>query len=225
VQFLRHFRNILLALLDTLDKFVTVNAAFYPFPWKKRDGQLSGVGFSLGVDQSLGSQVTFDDGEAVGEYAIDQHGWNAAVHYRAPLSPYFTIDGEVGYGRQSYLINDAPMTFEVPNTAYHYLHAGAHLDLSITDRASVGFGGKYFHVLDAGDLTSVDWYGPGRSSGIGIDGHFVVPLPARMFVRGDLSYTRFKTQFDGVGVITEEEGVYEAKDSNVSGSVKIGIQF
>ena len=58
----------------------------------------------------------------------------------------------------------------------------------------------------------------------GID-HFVVPLPARMFVRGELSYTRFKTSFDGVGQITDEEGVYEAVDSTVQGSVKIGIQF
>jgi hypothetical protein len=207
------------------DKFLAVSAAVYPFPWKKRDGQLSGVGFSFAIDQSIGSTVTFDDSETVGEYAIDQHGWNAAVHYRAPLSPYVTIDGEVGYGRRSYLLNDAPMSFEVPDTSYHFLHAGAHLDLSITGRASVGFGGRYFHVLDSGDLSSVEWYGPGRTSGLGIDGHFVVPLPAKMFVKGELAYTRFATSFDGVGVITEEEGVYEAKDSTVSGSVKVGIEF
>ena len=46
-----------------------------------------------------------------------------------------------------------------------------------------------------------------------------------MFVKGELAWTRFKTQFDGVGVITEEEGVYEAKDSTISGSVKVGISF
>jgi len=207
------------------DKSIGVDAAFYPFPWKRTDGQLSGIGFSFGVDQSLGSTVTFDDLETVGEYAIDQHGWNAAVHYRAPLSSYFTIDGEVGYGNRTYNIDDAPETFEVPNTAYHYLHGGAHLDMTVTDRASIGFGGNYFHVLDSGDLSSVDWYGPGSTGGFKIDGNFIVPLPARMFVRGELAFTRFKTSFDGVGQITEDEGVYDAVDSTVAANVKVGIEF
>ncbi len=207
------------------DKQIGVSAAIYPFPWRKKDGVLSGPGVSFAVDQSVGSTVTFDDLDTVGDYSINRHGWNGAFHYRAPLGSYFTIDGEVGYGSQTYLIEDAPATFEVPDTSYHYLHAGGHLDMAITDRASVGFGGKYFHVLDSGDLSSVDWYGPGRTSGFALDGNFVVPLPARMYVRGELSYTRFKTTFDGVGEITEAEGVYEAVDSTVAGSVKIGIQF
>ncbi len=206
-------------------KSVGVDAAFYPFPRHKRDGKLQGFGISFGVSQSLGNRVTFDDGEEVGEYSIDQHGWNAAVHYAAPLGDHFSIDGEVGYSRQTYNLDDAPETFEVPNTSYHALHIGTHVDLSITDRASVGFGGKYFHVLESGDLSSVEWYGPGSTSGLSVDGNFVVPLPARMYVRGELSYTRLKTSFDGVGVITEDEGVYEAVDSNVGINVKVGIEF
>jgi hypothetical protein len=79
--------------------------------------------------------------------------------------------------------------------------------------------------MDSGDLTSTEWYGPGRTSGFGVDGNFVVPLPARMYVRGELTFTRFKTSFDGVGLITEQEGVYDAVDSQVAGNVKIGIQF
>lgn len=206
-------------------KQLGVEAAFYPFPSKKRDGVLSGVGFSFGVSQSLGSTVTFDDGEEVGDYNIDQHALHAAVHYRAPLGEHFAIDGEVGYGRQTYNIDDAPSTFEVPNTSYHYLHAGTHLDLAVTERASVGFGGKLFHVMDTGDLSSVEWYGPGSSSGLGVDANFVIPLPANLYVRGELNYTRIKTSFDGVGVITEDEGAYEAVDSNVGASVKVGIEF
>ncbi len=206
-------------------KSIGVDAVFYPFPRQKRDGILSGVGFSFGVNQSIGNTVTFDDLEEVGEYNIDQHGWNAAVHYRVPLGDSFAIDGEVGYGRQTYNLDDAPETFEVPNTSYHYLHAGTHVDLSITDRASVGFGGKLFHVLESGDLSSVDWYGPGDTSGLSVDASFVIPLPARLYVRGELAYTRFKTSFDGVGVITEEEGVYDAVDSNVGANVRIGVEF
>lgn len=207
------------------DKYLAVDAAFYPFPKEKRNGQLQGVGFSFGVNQSLGSTVTFDDLEEVGEYSIDSHGWNAAVHYRKPVGSYFAVDGEVGYGRQTYNIQDAPETFEVPNTSYHALHVGGHVDLSVTDRATVGFGGKYFHVLESGDLSSVDWYGPGRTSGLALDASFVIPLPAKLFVRGDFVYSRFKTSFDGAGIITEEEGAFEAVDSTVGITAKVGIDF
>jgi len=206
-------------------KSIGVDAAFYPFPRNKRETRHSGVGFSFGVSQSIGNTVTFDDLEEVGEYSIDQHSWNAAVHYRTLLGDHFAIDGEVGYSRQTYNLEDAPETFEVPNTSYHALHAGGHLDLSVTDRASVGFGGKYFHVLETGDLTSTEWYGPGNTSGLSVDANFVIPLPARMFVGGKIEYSRFKTSFDGVGVITEEEGVYEAVDSNVGINVRIGVDF
>ncbi len=118
-----------------------------------------------------------------------------------------------------------PETFEVPNTSYHALHFGTHVDLSVTDRASVGFGGKYFHVLESGDLSSVEWYGPGSTSGISVDGNFVIPVLKNIYVRGEVSYSRFKTSFDGVGVITEDEGVYEAVDSNVGLNLRVGVEF
>nr|MBA2544923.1 hypothetical protein [Deltaproteobacteria bacterium] len=60
---------------------------------------------------------------------------------------------------------------------------------------------------------------------IQLDGNFSIPLPSNLFVKGELSYSRIKTTFDGVGVITEAEGVSEAVDSTVAGNVKIGISF
>jgi hypothetical protein len=206
-------------------KGLGVEAAFYPFPKKKIDGIQSGVGFSFGVGKSLGSLVTFDDLEEVGDYVINQTAWNANVHYRAALGTSFAIDGSVGYGQSNYVIEDAPMTFEVPNTAYSYLTVGGKVDLAITERSSVGFGAKWMYVLDTGDLSSVEWYGPGGSSGLALDGNFTVPLPANLFIKGELSYSRIKTTFDGVGVITEEEGVSEAVDSTVAANVKLGISF
>jgi hypothetical protein len=79
-------------------------------------------------------------------------------------------------------------------------------------------------ILDP-DLTSVDWYGPGRTNGFSFDGTFVIPLPANLAVRGDLTYTRFKTTFDGVGQITEDEGVFEAVDSTIGGTLKLVVGF
>ncbi|HEU0037169.1 MAG TPA: hypothetical protein VFQ53_41450 [Kofleriaceae bacterium] len=207
------------------NKGLEVNAAAYPFPTKKIDGTLSGIGFSFGIQHAAGSVVTFDDGEAVGDYTINQNGWNAGIHYRAPLGNAFALDGEVGYGKANYIIVDAPDTFEVPDTSYSFLSAGGHLDLSITERSTVGFGAKYLYMLDTGDISSTDWYGPGRSSGFAIDGNFVVPLPKNLYVRGELSFTRIKTTFDGVGQITEDEGVSDATDSTVNANVGIGITF
>ena len=207
------------------NKGLEVGGTFYPFPSKKIDGIQSGIGFSFGVGHSLGSVVTFDDGQTVGDYVINQSAWNAGIHYRAPLGNSFAIDGEVSYGSSSYVIEDAPMAFEVPDTKYTYLSAGGHLDLKITERSTVGFGAKYMYMLGTGDLNSTDWYGPGGSSGWHLDGNFVIPLPANMFLEGNLAYTRIKTAFDGVGQITEAEGVSEAVDSSISGTVKIGIGF
>ncbi|MDB4962674.1 MAG: hypothetical protein JWP01_2673 [Myxococcales bacterium] len=206
-------------------KGLELNAAVYPFPSNKLDGGLQGIGFTLAVSKSAGSEVSFDDGETVSEYVINQSAYNAGIHYRHPLASLVTVDGEVSYGSSSYLIPDAPDTFEVPDTSYSYIGAGAHLDLNITERASVGFGAKYFYLLDVGDISSVDWYGPGRASGLGLDANFQIPLPQNLYVRGALSYEKFNISYDGVGQITEDEGVSESNDSTVNGSVNVGIQF
>ncbi|MGE0551415.1 MAG: hypothetical protein AB7O24_13705 [Kofleriaceae bacterium] len=214
-----------LAYAGVPSKGVGFAAEAFPFPTKKMDGSLSGVGVSFAVSQSLGSVVTFDDGDAVGEYVINQSAWKFGAHYRQPLGERISIDGEVNYGKSNYIIEDAPMSFEVPDTQYQYIGVGGHLDLKITGRASAGFGARYLYMLDTGDISSVDWYGPGRASGLALDGNFVVPLPSNLFLRGELAYQRIKIEFDDVGVITEAEGVYEASDATVNGSLAVGVEF
>ncbi len=206
-------------------KGLELQGAVYPFPSKKLDGALSGIGFSFALSKSAGSEVTFDDGESVAEYVIDQSAYKAGIHYRHALASLVSIDGEVSYGTSSYLIPDAPETFEVPDTEYSYIGGAVHLDLTITERASVGFGAKYMYLLDVGPISSVDWYGPGRASGMGLDADFVIPLPQNLFVHGAIAYEKFTISYDGVGLITEEEGVSESSDSTVNGSVNLGIQF
>ena len=198
-------------------------ASVYPFPTKKMDGIQSGIGFSFNLYHSAGSQVGADTDETVGNYAINQHGFEGAVHYRQPLG-LISINGEVGYGQHNYLLS-ADFPLEVPDTQYSAFHAGAHLDLHVTDRATIGFGGKLFYVLDNGDMSSLDWYGPGSASGFSLDASFVIPLPKQLFVKGDLNYRRFSTEFDGAGIITEEETVLGASDAAMNGSVNLGIQF
>ncbi|MGE0870878.1 MAG: hypothetical protein AB7P03_20085, partial [Kofleriaceae bacterium] len=214
-----------LAYAGVPSKGVGFAAEAFPFPTKKMDGSLSGVGVSFAFSHSVGSQVTFDDGEAVGEYVINQSAWQFGAHYRAPLGDRISIDGEVNYGKSSYILEDAPEAFEVPDTSYQYIGVGGHVDLKITRRATAGFGARYLYMLDTGDISSVDWYGPGRASGLALDGNFVVPLPANLFFRGELSYQRIKIEFDDIGVITEAEGVSTASDATVNGALNVGVEF
>jgi hypothetical protein len=202
-----------------------VNAAVYPFPSQQIDGILSGVGFTGSVHHSAGSTVDFDNGDTVSGMVINQNGWELGVHYRTPINSLVAIDGGAFYGNQTFEIVDAPQDFEVPDTKYSYLGASGHLDLAITDRATVGFGVRYFTVLDSGDLASTEWFGPVNASGLGLEGSFVVPLPKGLYVRGQLSYQRISLETTGGGKITDDEGVTSGTDSLISGNVNIGIAF
>ena len=202
-----------------------VNAAVYPFPTKQIDGVLSGLGFTAQLHHSAGSTVEFDDGETISEYVLNQNGWELGAHYRLPINGLVAIDGGAFYGTQTFDIVDAAQTFEVPDTKYSYLGASVHLDLAITDRATVGFGARYFTVLDAGDLASTDWFGPVSASGLGLEGSFLIPLPRSLYVRGQLSYQRISLETSGGGQITDDEGVTGGTDSLIVGSVNLGIAF
>jgi hypothetical protein len=205
-------------------KGLQLHAAVYPFPTKKMDGTLSGVGFTFGLYHSAGSVVGADTDDTVGDYSLNQNGFEGAVHYRQPLG-LVSIDGEVGYSQHSYLLSgDFPL--DVPDAQYSAFHAGAHLDLHVTERATVGFGAKLFYALDSNDMRSeIGWYGPGSTSGVSLDASFSIPLPKRLFVRGELSYRRFSTSLDGVGDLTEDLGVISTADATMNGSVNMGIAF
>ena len=224
-----HFQADLIENITQFDgvghKGLAVNGVAYPFPLKKLDGQLTGIGFSLGMYHSAGTVVGIDTDETTGDYGINANGFMLGIHWRQPLASIVHIDGEVGYSQDTYIIQDPPEGYEVPDTAYHSLHAGAHLDLNITDFSTVGFGGRYFLVTNSGDLTDTEFYGPGTTSGLSLDTSFVVPLPKNIYVRGQLEYKRFKTAFAGGGNITDDESVFDGTDSTINGSVNLGIQF
>jgi hypothetical protein len=206
-------------------KGLQVNIAAYPFPDKKLDGILSGVGITASLHHSVGSTVEFGLEDSVEEDVVNQTGWEFGLHYRYPLSNLVAIDGGAYYGSQSFEIDTANMDIEVPNTKYSYLGAGVHLDLAVTEHALVGFGARYFTVFDSGDLASTDWFGPVSASGLGLEGSFQIPLPENLYVRGELSFQRISLETSGGGVITDEEGVTGGSDSVVRGSVNVGIAF
>lgn len=202
-----------------------VNASIYPFPTKKIDGVLSGVGFTGSIHHSAGSTVEFDNGDTIEEDVLNQNGWELGIHYRAPINELVAIDGGAFYGNQTFEIVDASPDFEVPDTKYSYLGVSAHLDLAVTEHATIGFGARYFTVLDSGDLASVDWFGPVSASGLGLDASFLIPLPEHLYVRGLLEWQRISLETSGGGQITDDEGVTGGTDSLIRGSVNLGIAF
>ena len=117
------------------------------------------------------------------------------------------------------------MAFETPDTKYSYVGLSAHLDLAITDRATVGFGARYFTVLDSGDLQSTEFFGPASASGLGVEASFLIPLPEKLYVRGQLAYQKISLDLSGGGVIGDQEGVTSGTDSLIQGNVNIGISF
>jgi hypothetical protein len=205
-------------------KGLQVTASVYPWPLQKYDGRPSGVGFSATFAKSIGSTYTFDDGDTTADYTIDQSLFEAGVHYRWPLGQV-SIDTHASYGRSSHIIQDAPEELEVPDVSYEWIGMGADLELAITDKASVALGGSYMYMLNTGDLTSEDWYGSGSASGLEFHGSFTVPLPYDMFVKGQLTYRRITTNFNGDGTLTQLWGVVDATDTSVGGAVNVGVQF
>jgi len=144
------------------------------------------------------------------------------VNYRYPLGDMVHINGLVGYG-QEYFTLESDVDLDVPDTHYKYFVGGANLDLSVTDRATIGFGARYLYVTHTGDMSNLDWYGPGGSSGLGLEGNFVIPLPKRLFVAGQIKYTKFSTTFDAPDLSAEE--ARSASDGFVNGNVHVGIHF
>ncbi len=201
-----------------------LDVAVYPLPVQKLDGDLSGVGFTFAIQHSVGSVLTAMDDTGFGDYTMEHTAWDVGLHYRWPID-IVAIDAALSYGNDTHSIIDLPESIQLPDTSVTYLGAGAHLDLRVTDRATVGFGGRYLYVLSGGDINSEDWYGAGGASGLELEGDFVVPLPGPLFVRGAVDYRRISFDFEGSGQLAQDFGMWSAVDTSIAGVAQIGVKF
>jgi len=207
-------------------KGFAAHAAVFPLPHQKQDGKLSGVGFSLDVAKSVASVLTIQN-NANGEFrdcTIDQTTWNVGVHYRWPID--FVAIGVTGnYGKSGHAIVDAPEDLGFADTDFSYVGGGASVELSVTERATVGFNARYMYLLAAGNITEEAAYGAGTAYGLGLGGEFVVPLPSNLYLRGAVDYARFVIDFEGSGELTQQFGVFNVVDSAITGSANVGVAF
>jgi hypothetical protein len=206
------------------DAGLAISVEAYPWPLKKQDGGLSGLGFSFAIAHSIGSTFAAMDSSGYGDFTMNHSQWDVGLHYRYPLD-IITFDGSVSYGNDTHTIEDLATDIVIPDTSTTYLSAGGHLDLFVTDRSSIGFGAKYLYVLDTGDISSEDWFGSGSAWGLMLDGDFVIPLPANLYVRGDLEYRRVSIDFEGSGVQAQNFGLWTSTDTSITGYANLGINF
>jgi hypothetical protein len=199
--------------------------AVYPLPLQKEDGRVSGLGFSLDLEHSIAGVITAMDDTGYGDYTITHVAWETAVHYRYPID-IITIDGSANFGNVTHALSaDFPQSVAIPDTSYSYLGAGVHVDLQVTEHASVGAGARYMYLLGAGPVTDQDWYGAGKANGLALDGDFIIPLPHKLYVKGGIEYRRVKIDFEGSGELTQQWGVWDMTDSSISGTGNLGVEF
>jgi hypothetical protein len=204
-------------------KAIVVQGAVYPLPQKKYDGQVSGIGFSAKVYKAPNSSFLAEnaDGDVV-EHSINFGGWEAAVHWRQPLGELLAFDARVGYGQQHYVL-ESDAQIDVPDTDYGSFHAGGKLDLNITKGARVGVAAAYHYVTTQGMIVDIDWQGPANTSGLELGADFVIPLPKQLYVRGEVNFRRYSSEFQAADAAADPAD--SADDSTVSGTGYIGVAF
>ncbi len=203
---------------------LSLNAAVYPFPTQKMDGDLSGIGFTFAIAHSVGSVLTAMDDTGYGDYTLEHTAWELGVHYRWPID-IVSIDIEAALGNDTHTIVDLPESIQLPDTAVTYLGGGGHVYLHVTDHSSIGFGAKYLYVASAGDINSEDWFGAGSAWGLILDTDFTVPVYGPLFARGGIEYRRISFDFEGSGMLAQQLGMWSAVDSSIGFTAQLGVKF
>jgi hypothetical protein len=212
---------------------LAVRGAVYPFPVNKNGWDLTGIGFEFTLEQSLGASLGANDtvNDTYGQYSMNYTAYEGGIHYRYPLGSLVTLEGSVNYGRSSYTLeSDFPSSVQIPDVSYQYLSLGGDVELNVTERMRIDFGGRWLYLLDTGDVSSEDWYGSGAAGGLQLHIGFKVPLGDLLFIRGQVEYMRVSMDFNGDGNLSTSEdddslAVSNITDSSIGGSVQLGVAF
>jgi hypothetical protein len=203
---------------------ISIQASVYPYPIHKLDFDPSGIGFSFGIQKSVGSLLSaYDpDQNTYGDYVIDNTAYNGAIHYRMPWD-MLVVDADISYGKFGYAIEG--LGTNIPDVDYTYIGLGGTVDFKVTDRTRAGFGAHYMYLLDAGDVSDETWYGSGSASGLDLEAHFQIPISDMLYVRGMVDFRRVSMDFEQSGDISSALEIGNITDSTIGGSLALGVQF
>jgi hypothetical protein len=211
---------------------LAISGSLFPWPEHKTGVDLTGIGMTFQLQKSIGATISANDtvNDTYGDYTLDYTAWEGAIHYRHKMG-ILMIDGQVNYGNASYqLESDFPSTVQIPDVSYSYLGIGGDIELSVTDRTRIGFGGRYMYILSAGDVSDEEWYGSGTASGLELNINCKIPITDIIYIRGMVEYRRVSMDFDGDGNLSTSEdddslAVSNITDSWILGTVQVGASF
>ena len=184
------------------------------------------AGFGVTFDGALSVGSTFDamDDTGYGAYSIEYTSLEGAVHYRVPVDR-FTFDASVSVGRTSYQIVDLPESIQVPDTAYGYVGAGAQAEAHVARDIRLGARASYQQLTSGGDIMHEDWYGAGTGHGVTLAAEATLPLSRGLYLQAGIEHRRFKIDFTGSGMLSEQWGVWDVTDTTLAGSAQLGATF
>ncbi|HEY1812919.1 MAG TPA: hypothetical protein VGG74_11270 [Kofleriaceae bacterium] len=208
---------------------IALQASLFPRPETEHGDDLTGFGATFEIQRSIGATVSADDmvNDTYGNYGLDYTAWEVGAHYRHKTGR-FLLDGMVSYGNATWtLAPDFPASVAVPNTEYQYIGAGVGVDFAFADHASIGVGGRYMYMLSTGDVSDMDWYGPGTATGAGLDANVKVALGGALYLRAFAEYRRVFMNFDGYGSLSAPgySAVSDITDSWLMAGTQIGASF
>jgi hypothetical protein len=208
---------------------IALQAALFPRPEAHYGDDLTGFGATFEIQRSIGASLDANDmvNDTYGSYGLDYTAWEVGAHYRHKAGR-FLLDGMVDYGSAAWtLAGDFPASVAIPNTSYQYVGAGAGVDFAFGDRATIGVGGRYMYMLSTGDVSQMDWYGPGTATGAGLDANVKVALGDTLYLRGFVEYRRVFMNFDGYGSLSAPgySAVSNITDSWIMAGTQIGASF
>lgn len=209
---------------------VHVDAELYPFMHKTRPSRVAGLGLSFSLDQSVSMKSTLSMNGTEQQFATTQSRWAVGMIYRIPLGRRGAFKLAAGYDQLGVEVDSGNVDTGVPDVSYGYLDAGASVELPLGSRLMVRLGGRYLHLMDAGEIAVAAAYGQATMTGFSALAGIDLDVTSKLRVRAGLSFVRMDLSFDGSGQMTDvnaddQQDVRGARDTYAGGFVSAGYTF
>jgi hypothetical protein len=211
---------------------VLVSADVYPFAFGGSGGALAGLGFGgyfekvLAIKSKLGTT----------EYDTSEMRFGGGLRWRFNFGSSATgpsLKLLVGYDRHQFSIDRGAMDLGFADTTYSIVDAGAAGRIPLgTPKVALVLAARYLQVLDAGEISTTNFYGSGSALGVDADLALEWTFLGRAVLRVGGRYQRFAFSFDGNGRLSNNrdgnpatQDVGGATDQYYGGYLTVGYVF